>query len=106
VDAFTVSNYPYIGVGDIVSGKFQRGQGDKWEGLYLVKQVYHTIESSKVITRYRMTRGEYASQDGVPAKGKKLSGLAVDSSGLTSGTSGGFQNDAGTVVEVKDPGRA
>lgn len=104
--SFTISNFPHIGVGDIVSGKFQRGQGDRWEGLYLVKQVSHTIENAKVMTRYRMTRGEYVSQDGVPAQGKKLSGLAVDSSGLTSGTSGGFQNESGMVVEVNDPGRA
>jgi hypothetical protein len=103
---FTISNYPYIGVGDVVSSKLQRGQGDRWEGLYLVKKVTHSIENSRVLSHYKMTRGEYVSQDGVPAQGKKLSGLAVDSSGLTSGTSGGFQNESGMVVEVNDPGRA
>lgn len=103
--SFSVDNYPYVNVADVVSSTIQRGQGDPWEGLYMVKKVTHTIDNVRVITRYTMVRGEYVSQNGTAAAGKKLTGAAIESSGVTSPTSGGFRLGTGSVVDVNNPSR-
>lgn len=104
--AFSVDNYPFVGVGDVVNCAIQRGQGDPWEGLYVVKAVHHLVKNAHVVTRYQLVRGEFISQDGVAAQGKKLSTAALDASSLTANTSGGFRLGTGSVVSISDPARS
>lgn len=102
---FTVDNYPYVSVGDVISSAVLRGQGDPWEGFYLVKSAKHTIVNARVLSRYVLVRGEYASLSGGNVGGKKLSAPGIEASSLTAETSGGFHLGKGSVVEVNSPNR-
>jgi len=101
---FLVDNFPFIGVGDVVNGQFVTGQGDPWSGFYFVKYVKHTIENSRIISLYSLTRGEFVS-DNPNVTGKQLNEGELAASNLTSSTTGNFPGSSGgTVVEVNNPG--
>jgi hypothetical protein len=102
---FSVDNYPYVSVGDVISSAVLRGQGDPWEGFYIVKSVKHTISNTRIISRYVLIRGEYFSPGESNVTGKKLSASGIEASSITSDTSGGFRLGKGSVVGVNDPGR-
>jgi hypothetical protein len=103
--SFSIDNFPYVSIGDVISSSIVRGQGDQWEGLYIVSSVNHVIASSRILTRYTLMRGEYVSPTGSNVNGKRLTPAGISASSITSSTSGGFHVGAGSVVEVNDPNR-
>jgi hypothetical protein len=101
--SMTVENYPFIAVADVVNVTIVRGQGDPWEGLYMVKSATHVVQKATVTSVYSLTRGEFMSDNG-SAEGKKLSVDGLQSSSLTSDSTGSFvTGGGGTIVDVIGP---
>jgi hypothetical protein len=100
---FVIDNYPFIGIGDLVSAQFVNGQGDPWSGLYYVKFVRHEANNTRVSSFYVLTRGEFVS-DSPNVTGKQISESEVAGSPLTSDASGNFPSmGGGQIVSVNNP---
>jgi hypothetical protein len=101
--SFLVDNYPFIGVGDMISAQFVNATGDPWSGFYYVRFARHEVKNAQVTSFYSLMRGEFVS-DEPNVTGKQLNPSELASSPLTSETSGNFPSLAGgSVVDVNSP---
>ena len=108
--SFTVTNYPFIGIGDIV--KCSNRVDKSYNGLWYVVGVRHDLEKSTLKTGVMMKRGTFASiQASVQIleagenDGRKVSISEIEASVRTQPVIGVQKNaDGSTVKGVESPG--
>jgi hypothetical protein len=107
--SFTVTNYPFIGVGDIV--KCVNRVDKSYNGLWYVVAVNHNLEKSTLKTGVVMRRGTFTSIQASVAlseagvtDGRKVSISEIESSVRTQPVVGTQKNADGSIVKgVESP---